>query len=222
MPLKKSLLKIVPETLKLLKVSRVLCVEIAERILRKAEQLYFTYGFRGVTMDDIANELGISKKTIYLHFEDKNTLVEEVSKFFLNKEKCRVTEISGKQIGPIEEAILATRMMKEMMENINPVVFYDLQKYYPKAWKHYLEHKKYFLQTMKENLLKGIEEGLYRTDINVEIICRMRIELVELAFNTVVFPPKDFRLLEIQVSFIDHFIRGIVTQKGLKAYEAIK
>ena len=117
---------------------------------------------------------------------------------------------------------MATRMMREMMANINPVVFHDLQKYYPRAWNHYTEHKKHFLTVVKENLVKGIEQGYYRNDLDVEILSRMRIESVELAFNQAVFPHKEFQILDIQITFIDHFIRGIVTEKGLKAYEAIK
>jgi len=173
-------------------------------------------------MEDIARLAGISKKTIYQHFEDKNALVEEVSKNFLRKEKCREVEISAQLNHPIEEMIMATRMMREMMANINPVVFHDLQKYYPRAWNHYTEHKKHFLTVVKENLVKGIEQGYYRNDLDVEILSRMRIESVELAFNQAVFPHKEFQILDIQITFIDHFIRGIVTEKGLKAYEAIK
>ena len=195
---------------------------MTERILEKAEELYFSLGFRRVTMDDIAVELGISKKTIYQHFEDKNALVEAVSKNFLNKEKCREEEFSSSITDPIEEMIVATRIMREMITHINPVVFHDLQKYYPKAWSHYTEHKEHFKQVVKQNLIKGIEQGFYRESINVEILSRLRIELIDVAFNTTIYPVKDFQLLDVQLAFIDHFIRGIVTDKGLKAYEAIK
>lgn len=173
-------------------------------------------------MDDIAAELGISKKTIYQHFEDKNALVEECSRHFLLKEKCREEQIENQVNDPIEEIIMSTKMMREMLGIINPVAFHDLQKYYPKAWAHYLNHKGSILEKMKSNLMKGMEQGLYREDLDVEILCKLRIESVDMAFNPDIFPEKKFRLLDVQLAFIDHFIRGIVTEKGLKAYEAIK
>ncbi len=197
-------------------------MEVKERILEKAQELYLKLGFRRVTMDDIATELGMSKKTIYQHFADKNALVEECSSYFLNKEKCREQEVAEQANDPIEEIIMSTKMMREMLGTINPVAFHDLQKYYPKAWAQYLQHKSHFLEVVKNNLLKGIEKGLYRADLDIEILSRLRIESVDMAFNPDIFPEKKYRLLDIQLAFIDHFIRGIVTEKGLKAYEAIK
>jgi AcrR family transcriptional regulator len=197
-------------------------VEIKERILIKSQEMYFARGVRSVTMDDIATELGISKKTIYMHFVDKGTLVEASTIFFLKKQKCQEKETFLKAKNSIDEIILNTQMMREMLGNINPVIFHDLQKFYPKAWNHYLEHKKNLKDDVLRNLDEGIKEGYYRVDIQTRIMAKLRIESVDMAFNQDLFPAKEYNLLDIQLAFIDHFIRGIVTDKGLKAYESIK
>lgn len=195
-------------------------VELKDRILQKAEELFFTLGFKSVTMDDIASELGISKKTIYQHFEDKNTLVAAVTEYAIDNEHCRDLELIQKASNPIEEILLSTQMMRDMLANVNPAIFHDLQKYYPAAWQKYLSNKDRFKEIVIKNLIAGKEQGYYREDIDVEILARLRIETVDLAFNVHVFPTKEFNLLNTQLEFIKHFIRGIVTEKGLKAYEA--
>jgi TetR/AcrR family transcriptional regulator, cholesterol catabolism regulator len=197
-------------------------VEIKERILIKSQELYFTRGIRSVTMDDIATELGISKKTIYHHFADKGTLVEESTIYFLQKEKCQEEKIFQQSKNPIDEIILNTQMMREMLGNINPSIFHDLQKFYPKVWGHYLEHKEKFKDDVYRNLMQGIKDGYYREDIQPAVMAKLRIESVDMAFNQEIFPSKEFNILDVQLAFIDHFIRGLVTEKGLKAYEAIK
>ena len=197
-------------------------VEIKERILSKSQELYFARGIRSVTMDEIAESLGISKKTIYLHYKDKRSLVEASTKYFFALEKCAEEEIYNAATNPIDEIILSTKMMREMLANINPAIFHDMQKYYPKTWKHYLDHKEDFKKVVLRNLNDGMEQGLYRADIDPNILANFRIESVDMAFNPEVFPPREFNILDVQLAFIEHFLRGIVTAKGLKTYEEIK
>ncbi|MGR3811589.1 TetR/AcrR family transcriptional regulator [Jiulongibacter sp. NS-SX5] len=197
-------------------------METKERIVEKSIELFFSRGIRSVTMDDIASELGISKKTIYQHFSDKTTLVYEVSKSFLSEEKCREQEIARKSSDPIDEVILHSRVMREIFLKINPGVLYDLQKYYPKAWKLYKEHKTYFRKSLEDNIRKGMEKGYYRSEIDPSILSFLRINAVEWAFSPEAMPNGNGNILKVQMEFMDHFIRGIVTEKGLKAYEATK
>jgi AcrR family transcriptional regulator len=197
-------------------------VEIKKRILSKSQELYFTRGIRSVTMDEIAASLGISKKTIYLHFRDKRCLVEASTICFLEQEKCAEKKIYEVSINPIDEIILSTQLMREMLANVNPAIFHDLQKYYPQSWKHYLAYKEGFRNVVLRNLNEGIKQGLYREDINPTIMANLRIESVDMAFNPEAFPPREFNILDVQLAFIEHFLRGIVTEKGLKTYEEIK
>ncbi len=193
-------------------------VEIKDRILKQAEELYRQFGIRSVSMDDISNALGISKKTIYQHFADKDQLVKEVIQFFMECEHGRAEDVFQKAINPIEEIILSTQSMREMLRNINPALLYDLQKYFPEAWQIYLNQKDAFKEIVQRNLVKGMEVGLYRYDLIPEIMSKFRLESIDMAFNSHVFPAKDFNLLDVQLAFIDHFIRGIVTENGLKIY----
>jgi AcrR family transcriptional regulator len=197
-------------------------VETKERILVSSQELYFARGVKSVTMEDIASSLGISKKTIYQHFQDKRTLVEASTIYFLEKEECLEKEIYLSSENPIDEIILSTQMMREMLTDINPAIFHDLQKYYPKTWAHYLSHKERWINVIHTNITNGIKQGLYRADINPIILSKLRSESVDMAFNSLVFPTRDFNILEVQLEFVDHFIRGIVSEKGLAVYEQLK
>jgi TetR/AcrR family transcriptional regulator, cholesterol catabolism regulator len=181
--------------------------------------MFFRFGIRSVTMDDIAKELGISKKTIYHYFTDKDDLVEKVTSQSMHNEICKTQEIYEKASNPIEEMIFSTKMMREMLQNVNAVLFYDLKKYHPRSWEMYVQFKNGFLDIVKRNLTNGIAQKLYRPEINVDIIAKLRVETVDLAFNIEYFPTANYNLLEVQLESIDHFIRGIVTPAGLEIYE---
>jgi TetR/AcrR family transcriptional regulator, cholesterol catabolism regulator len=193
-------------------------VDVKERILTGAEELFLQYGFRSISMDDIARHLGVSKKTIYQIFEDKDEIVCEVATRHFNREKelCR-ERIFDQAENPVHELLQVSRHIKTSTANVNPAVMFDLQKYHPKAWQIFKEFKQGFiLETLKRNLNEGIKEGLYRPEINVEVIARLRLEQVQLAFDANAFPPTEFNFFDIQLEFLDHFIRGIVTEKGLQ------
>jgi TetR/AcrR family transcriptional regulator, cholesterol catabolism regulator len=199
-----------------------LAMEIKERILNAAESLFLRLGVKSVTMDDIAHELGISKKTIYLHFSDKNEIVNAVVEYTLKREKKESERIYSLSENPIDEIVISTQMMCKMFENINPVLFYDLKKYHPEAWGRYVNFKSEFLEIVIRNLKEGIERGYYRHDIDPDILAKLRVESVDLAFNMDLFPPSIYNTLKIQVTFVDHFLRGILTSKGLEIYEKTK
>lgn len=197
-------------------------VEVKERILQKGEELFFRHGVRAVTMDDIAQSSGVSKKTIYQHFKDKRVFVNAVTQTAMDREVCKERDYLEGASNPIEAIIFARQMMREHLANSSTTLIHDLKKYYPSAYKCYEEHKKGFREVMVNNLKEGIEGGYYRADIDVEMLAILRSESVNLAFNSDFFPSTQFNLLEVQLAFIDHFVRGIVTEKGLKVYEALK
>lgn len=197
-------------------------VETKERISRKTEELFFKFGIRSVTMDDIAKALGISKKTIYIHFKDKDEIVEAVAEQTLQRDKYESEKIHDRAKDPIDEIIQSTQLMREMVANIHPALLFDLQKYHPKAWKRYIGHKEGFVKIVLRNITEGQHQGLYRPDIEPEILARFRVESIDSAFNTEVFPSKKFALIDVQLQLIDHFLRGILTPKGFKLYEKYK
>lgn len=198
-------------------------METKERILQGAEELFFRYGIKSVTMDDIAKHLAISKKTIYQFFEDKNELVETLMSIGLKKDECEFRQIQKDSENVIVEVFNMMKHMGNMFSKVNPNIFYDLQKYHPKAWLQFKEFKHNCMARMVEDSIeRGIREGLVRTDLNAKVLARLRIEQVEMGFNSEVFPPDKFKLLDVQLAMIDHFLHGICTLKGHKMINKYK
>lgn len=198
-------------------------MEIRERILQTAEALFRKFGIRSVTMDEIASELGISKKTIYQNFEDKDSIVHEIARLNMMCDIEESERIHKESANPIEQVFREATLLRKQASTINPAVFYDLKKYHPKTWQLFQEYNKVnFLEIVKNNLREGIAQGLYRAEIDIEILARLRLEEVEFAFNRDVFPPEKFNQTEVHTTFIDHYLRGIMTQKGLDFYEKCK
>ncbi len=188
-----------------------------ERILQGAEELFFSRGIKSVTMDDIAQSLGMSKKTIYASFSDKDEIVLMMMRAKLEEDKKEISAICGQCANIVEEVFGIMKYMSAMFSKLNPMVFYDLQKYHPEAWKLFKGFKNDFmLKLIEENIERGIKQGHVRPDVNVGIMARMRIEQIEMAFNPVLFPPDKVSILEVQVSMIEHFLYGICTLKGHK------
>lgn len=197
--------------------------ESKDRILTKSYELFCRYGVKSMTMDEIARETGVSKKTVYQFFADKDALVLEVSTHHFMRDMKEIEEMFTQSTNPIDEIMLITKHMKKNLTNINPCLFFDLKKFYPKAWDNWKAHKNTFImEHVKKNIYRGIELGLYRNDINVEILAIMRIEQIEMGCNPDIFPDNKFKMVDVQTAFIEHFIRGIVTEKGYKMMEEQK
>lgn len=198
-------------------------MEPKERILEKSHELFNKYGVRSVSMDDIAAQLGMSKKTLYQHFTDKEELVDSCFSGVLNTHRHRCLADQKTSENPIHEMFLALDMMQEMFAEMNPAVLFDLQKYHPGAFRKFHEFKYNFLyNVISSNLKRGIEEELYRPEIDVDIITRLRIESVMLAFNAELFPTNRTHLIYIEQQIFEHFLFGVATTKGLKLIQKYK
>jgi TetR/AcrR family transcriptional regulator, cholesterol catabolism regulator len=197
--------------------------DIKTKILKGAEELYMRYGVRSISMDDIARHLSVSKKTLYLHFADKDELVTMVSRGHLERNILQFDTIRDESKNPIEELARLSVCMKMNMESMNPAVMFDLQKFHPKAWNEFIQFKnKHLRESIVRNLNQGIELGYVRPEVNPEILAPIRIETVQLAFNNELFSVGQYSLAEVQAHLFDHFVYGIVTEKGRKLYEKFK
>jgi TetR/AcrR family transcriptional regulator, cholesterol catabolism regulator len=195
-------------------------LEIKERIIAKAREQFFRYGVKSVTMDDIAGELGISKKTIYQHFEDKDAIVHQLMLSEMEQDKCEWEALEGSSNNVIEKIVKSMDIIRHAFAEINPSAFFDIKKYHPKTWELFQEHKQNFImESVRKELLQGIEQGVFRAEIKVEILARMRMEQIEMGFDPHLFPPGKFSLIEVELTMLDHFIRGILTPKGLEVYQ---
>jgi TetR/AcrR family transcriptional regulator, cholesterol catabolism regulator len=196
---------------------------IKDKILKGAEELFTKYGVRSISMDDIARHLSVSKKTLYQHFADKEDIVTMTCKAHLERNNKEFDLARDRARNAIEELANLSVCLKRNMEDMNPSLLFDLQKYHPKAWSVWLDHKnKTIRESVVRNVKQGIEEGYYRPEVNAAIIAAMRLELVQLAFDEDVFPREKFRLSEVQMELFDHFVYGLVTEKGRKLYQKYK
>lgn len=190
-----------------------------KNILEGAKNLFMQFGLKSITMDDIARKVGVSKKTIYQFFSDKNSIVfKSVHEHFSDHRK-EIENVLDNSKDAIEAIYRISRCMKMQVETINPTVLYDLQRYFPKAHKRFLEFKNTFIkERMKKILDEGIKAGYFRKEINPEIIIIQRIEQVQLAFNNDIYPRDKFDFKEIHEQLFDHFLHEILTEKGKEKY----
>lgn len=194
-----------------------------ERIIQGSEELFLTAGIKSVTMDDIARHLGMSKKTIYQFFKDKNELVIALMQKKLKEDELRMEEIISQSINVVEEMINMMKCSEDIFSRINPIVIHDVQKYHPDAWKQFQEFKsKVLIDKMERLLTKGIKQGYIRPEIEVKIIARMHVNMVEMGFNNSIFPLGDFNIWKVQQQLLEHFCYGICTLKGYKLLNQYK
>ena len=198
-------------------------MDIKEHIIAEADTLFCHYGIKSVTMDDIAKHLGMSKKTIYQVFKDKNALVVEMMRLKMNGQVCVMDETFNQSANAVQEVFSAVTQMEEMLSNMNPTLFYDLQKYHPQAWQYFKEFReKKLFEVIYANLKRGIMEGHYRKELSIDIIAWMRIGQIDTVFSQSTYPANKFNIAQIMSEITDHFLYGICTLKGHKLINKYK
>ena len=191
------------------------------RILEKGTQLFFRYGVKSVTMDAIAAELGISKKTIYQHFPDKESMVYEVVQTFVTQDIVKWEELDRLYSNVIEKMFQSFEMVKDMVTQMNPHLLFEIQKYFPKAFQLFKDHGELFIhKNLIADFRKGAQFGYFRNDIDFELLARLRLAEVDLVFNPDFYPNNKLSLYETQLTLMDIFMRGILTEKGLTLYNS--
>lgn len=192
-------------------------MENKERILTAAYELFFRYGIKSVTMDDIAKHLSMSKKTIYLYFRDKDEVVHTLMERSLEEDRKDFHAIAEKAGNVVEEVFEMMKKMHSIFGTINPNIFYDLRKYHPQTWELFHKFKtEFILEQVEKSLENGKKDGFVRMDINSKLLSKLRGEEIEMGFNPVIFPPDKYRILDVQIAFVEHFLYGICTLKGHK------
>lgn len=195
-------------------------MDARERIQLKSHELFNRYGIRSVSMDDISAQLGMSKKTIYQYFTDKDELVGAVFSAMIEENRTCCCLDRQEADNAIHEVFLAFDRLVGMFSKMNPSVLFDLEKYHPSMFKKFKEFKNGFLYEMiRSNLERGISEGVYRSDIDVDIFARFRIHCIMLSFNSDIFPENQSRIVQIEMQILEHFLYGLATPKGQKLIE---
>lgn len=198
-------------------------IDVKDRILIEATRLFARNGIKSVSMDDIAQHLSVSKKTIYKCFENKDEIVRCTIHNYLNQVESDCEGIIREADNAVDELFQVMTVTKKVLAEIHPSVFYDLQKYHPGAWQLWVDHKNLFmLDKITGNLERGIEEGLFRQDLDLEVIARLRLALIDLVFNPDLFPGHAFGMQRVHQACLEHFMRGIATLKGHKLINQYK
>lgn len=189
--------------------------DISAQIIEEATSLFLKYGIKSVTMDDISRSMSISKKTVYQYFKDKNEIVNKVASVHLENEKRIFEEIQADAENAIEKLYRHSLFLRKSFEKMNPVVLFDLKKYYKDAWELFIRYKKeVFSKSMVDTLREGMEQGYFRESIDPEILVTLRFEVLQLIADGSIFPTDKFDFRDVQIQLFDHFIHGILTEKG--------
>ena len=193
-----------------------------EKILEKAADMFLNLGFKSVTMDDIANEMGISKKTIYVHFENKTQLVKQVTFFMFNLISHGIDCICDLKKNPIDELYEVKSFLLYHLKDEKSSPHYQLQKYYPKIYDT-LKLKQFEVMSdcIKDNLNRGIEQGLYRKEIDVDYIIKLYFNGMMGLKNPELFEPTKYSMNYLMEGYLEYHVRAIATEKGIQSLNQI-
>lgn len=184
--------------------------------MERASAVFMKYGLKSVTMDDLARELGISKKTIYKYFQDKTDMINSIIRLKLDMDKALCINCQQNSENAIDDLIHVSRQVIENIGNINPAVFYDLKRYYPEAWQIMQDHKWGFVLNMtRENIDRGIKEGIYRENLDTEVVARLYVGITDIILNGEIFPWPEFKFESVFREFIRFQIRGMANEQGV-------
>ena len=187
-----------------------------EKILFAASELFLNYGFKSVTMDDIADKLGISKKTIYQHFENKTILVKATTMALFNQISQGIDHICALEKNPIEEFYDIKNLVMKHLKDEKSSPLFQLQKYYPKIFSSLKKRQFELMQDcVKTNLERGIAQKLFRKTLHIDFISRIYFSSIIAIKDKDLFPLEQFSINMLMEHYLEYHIRGICTPKGL-------
>jgi len=190
------------------------------KILQQVSDLYQRYGIKSVSMDDVARELGISKKTLYEYFNDKEDLVRKVLESQMSQIRAVFEIEKDDEHNAVDHLLEIDRIITAFLKNFSPTIHYDLQKYYPSVFRSLFEYKRGFMfESIKANLERGIKEGLYRSDFSADIIAQIYINQIEASLGSGFITSTEFTTNELFSEMFTYHLRGIASKKGIEYFE---
>lgn len=188
-----------------------------DKILEKAGEMFLNLGFKSVTMDDIANELGMSKKTLYKYFSNKASLVSAATSAIHSKIEEMIASIKDENYNSIEEEFAIKAVFQEMLKSAKESPMYQLKKYYPDTYSSLMEKEEcLFRDCNYENLEKGISQGFYRESIDKEKVMTFYFILTFGIYDTSLLKGSMQEVLAMEYDVLQYHIRAIATDKGLE------
>ncbi|MBC8173935.1 MAG: TetR/AcrR family transcriptional regulator [Chitinophagales bacterium] len=202
---------------------RVEIMQEETKILERCERLFMRCGVKSVTMDDVSRELGISKKTLYQYFENKEDLVKKVTDSHFGIQNKMVDEITKQSRNAIDEMFAISAFMNQFAKTIHPAVLFDIKKYHPASWAIFNKYRNTdIFNRILENVERGKKEGLYREDVNADFIARVYIAKVEMFIDPDIFPHDKYPVDKTHTLYMYYHTRSIASKKGIDYLEKIK
>ena len=194
-------------------------MEALEKILTSAIELFSQYGFKSITMDDIARRAGISKKTLYQHFANKQEVVNESVAWYKNNTTESCIGVLKDAENAIEAMVRILAFFDSLYRRLNPMAIFEMQRFFPDAYKQFrdlLVERDVVL--MRENIGQGMKEGLYRADLNADLMARYRIETSLMSLQPNLMVSDRASLMSVALEIGEHFMYGMMTPKGIELY----
>ena len=190
-------------------------MDFQNQILEKAQDLFFKYGLKSITMDDLARELGISKKTLYASFSNKQEILNIITVKLIEEHERNCEKIVNDADNAIHEVLMYINNIKSIFQQFNHKIIFEMKRYYSETWEIFKNYKNDFLsERIKNNLRRGIKEGLYRDNINEDIIVKLRLEQMQIISNSALFPSSNFNKKEVFTELFLQVLYGMSTIKG--------
>lgn len=194
-----------------------------EKILSTCAEMFLTLGFKSVTMDDIAQKLGISKKTLYTHFPNKETLVNACVFYFFDYVTGEIRKITEKTSTPIEELYEIKLFMMQLIKNEKISPQFQLKKFYPEIFEALQEKQMAFMvDRMSNSLEKGVALGLFRSSLNIPFVARLYFNGMMGIKDQRLFPAELFQHSQLMADYLEYHLRAICTEKGIAIYNTIE
>lgn len=187
----------------------------ANEIIHAASNLFKRYGIRSISMEELSRQMGISKKTIYQHFADKNDLVEKTILFIMEEKGCILKELIQKNLNAIDELFAMFDYANELIRDHKPTLEFDLKRFYPQVFNKIRDfHRNSVLSITLNNLIKGKAEGYYRNDFDAQIIAKLHVLRIENLMHSDLITPEEIHSNAFYNEVFKYHIYGIISQKG--------
>ena len=192
-------------------------MEQVRKVIDTAWNMFKRFGVRSVSMDDVAREMSISKKTLYRCFRDKNELIIKTLDHDLEQINIKVTEILKDEPNAIRQVVRIAQFVSQYIKDINPSMIYDLQKYHPEIHQHFVNYRQNtFVEKVKNNLTLGIEQGFYRADLNLECTANLYLCLMDHGPETLANTDIEQDYSKFCLQIMQYHLHAIATPKGIK------
>jgi TetR/AcrR family transcriptional regulator, cholesterol catabolism regulator len=194
-------------------------MEVLDKILTSSIELFSQYGFKTITMDDIARRAGISKKTLYQHFANKQEVVNESVTWYKHNTTENCVVVLKDAENALEAMVRILALFDTLYKRINPMAIFEMQRFFPDAYKQFKDLLvERDVVMVRDNILQGIKEGYYREDVNAELLARYRIETALMALQPTLMVNERANLMSVALEIGEHFMYGIMTPKGTDLY----